>query len=150
MKKSYIWIIVVIVLFAGAIIWSRYAVKNDKDIVSKEGLHWHSKMSITINGEKIAIPPNIGITPYVHSPVHTHDEELGTIHMEFTGLVKKDNLHLEKFFEAWGKRFDIQCIFDNCSRNGTISMKVNSVPNSEYGEYVMHDGDLIEIDFTTK
>ncbi len=70
----------------------------------------------------------------MHNPMHTHDDEPGLIHMEFGGKVTKNDLALQKFFDVWGKNF------------GTAkSMMVNGVENSEFEDYRMQDGDMIEI-----
>ena len=66
--------------------------KSESEIISQNGLHWHTVLTIYVKGEKLSIPPNIGLS-VVHRPVHTHDEDIvsGTIHLEFVGQVRKSD-----------------------------------------------------------
>ena len=115
-------------------------------IISRTGLHWHSELSIEINGQKQDISAEIGLG-VVHNPVHTHDTT-GTIHLEFSGLVKKDDLKSGQFFKIWGKQFNTNCVFDFCSSDGkTVKMFVNGKENMEFENYEMKDKDKIEIKY---
>jgi len=68
--------------------------------------------------------------------------------MEFSGLCLEDDLRLGRFFEIWGKRFNKNCIFDKCSGpEGQLKMFVNGELNYEFENYMMKDGDKIEIIF---
>src|SRR5579863_6459747 len=71
----------------------------------KEGraFHWHSHVSLFVNGEQIAIPQNIGI---VGDPsnvcfywLHTHDET-GIVHVE---TPQGHVFHLADLFAIWGE-----------------------------------------------
>lgn len=116
------------------------------EIVSRNGLHWHPEISILILGQKQKIPANIGMS-IVENPIHTHDN-MGVIHLEFSGLVKKDDIRVGKFFEVWGKKFNKDCIFDKCNgAEGQLKMFVNAKENSEFENYSMRDGDKIAIIF---
>ena len=118
-------------------------------IISRQGIHWHSKLLITINGVAVEIPPNIGLSG-IHNPIHTHNEDAkdGTIHMEFAGLVTEDNLRLKNFFKVWEKQLTELCVFDNCSETpGKVTMRVNGQASNLFGEYLMKDADIIEVDF---
>lgn len=116
----------------------------ETDIIARQGLHWHSELSIVIEGEKQEVPADIGIGA-THNPIHTHDAS-GVIHMEFSGLVKKDNLKLGQFFKIWNKQFNSNCIFDYCnSQERKIKMSVNGQPNADFENYIMRDQDKIEI-----
>lgn len=118
----------------------------EEEIISKQGLHWHSSIEITVLGEKQTIPANIGIGA-VHNPIHTHDAD-NFIHLEFKGLVKKDNLKISRFFEVWKKEFNSECIFEFCNGpEGQVKMFVNDEENFEFENYIMQDGDKIEIKF---
>lgn len=97
--------------------------------------------------ENQEIPAGLGLERLPHNPMHTHDRD-SVIHMEFSGTVKKDNLRVIKFFEAWGKTFNKDCIFDKCSGSeGQLKMLVNGKENSEFENYMMQDEDKIEIIF---
>lgn len=115
-------------------------------IVSQQGLHWHVEVSISVFGEQQIIPANIGLIPREQA-IHTHDED-NIIHLEFGGTVRQDDIRLGRFFEIWGRAFDATCIFDNCNGvEGTVSMLVNGGPSVEFENYIMQDGDRIEIAF---
>ena len=108
---------------------------NDPNVIATSGLHWHPQLTMYVKGEKIEIPQNIGIGA-VHQPMHTHDD-LPNIHLEFPALVRAQDITLKRFFEIWGK--DMQ------SFGGSMRMTVNGKENTEFENYVMHDGDLIEL-----
>lgn len=139
---------VLVAAVIGGIVWmsSKSPAPAEDDIISRSGIHWHPELSIYIKGEKQVIPANIGLG-VVHNPVHTHDDT-GIIHLEFSALVKKDDVRLGKFFDVWEKRFDSPCIFEFCTGpDGTMKMTVNGQENTEFGSYMMKDGDKIEIHF---
>lgn len=117
----------------GGVVWLTKSTLQDQ-IISRNGLHWHAELVIYIKGEKQEIPANIGIGA-VEQPIHTHDAS-GVIHMEFGGLVHKDDLKFGQFFKIWGKQFDSR---------GKVKMIVNGEQNQEFENYQMHDGDNIEI-----
>jgi len=107
------------------------------EILSRNGLHWHSELTIFAKGEKQEIPANLGIGA-VHNPMHTHDSS-GVIHLEFQGVVRKDNLKIGRFFEVWGKNF--------MEFGSSIKMTLNGEENTELENYVMQDKDKIELKF---
>ena len=127
---------VVIVLLIGGVWWSKSMQSSDLTIVSRNGLHWHPELKIFIKGEEIKIPENKGIETLPHSPIHTHDD-LPIIHLEFEGLVREDNIRLDRWFEVWGK--------DMNSFGQNMRMTVNGAENTEYGNYLMQDKDQIEL-----
>ncbi|HLF53926.1 MAG TPA: hypothetical protein VI544_01990 [Candidatus Nanoarchaeia archaeon] len=104
-------------------------------------LHIHSKLNILINGKQERIPANIGISPGVMRPLHTHELD-NEIHNE--GPCARD-FKVGEFFEVWGKRFNSECIFDYCTNNGTLTMEVNGKNSDLFGDYVMRDDDIIKI-----
>src|SRR3989344_3325474 len=138
MKDVTIWVLVIAVFFGGSIWWSRSMQSKDPDMISREGLHWHPILEVYVNGEKQVIPANIGIggqyssLPMGMSPIHTHDDAVdGVVHLEFSGLVRKDDITLGKFIENWGK--------DINSFGSDVKMTVNGAENVELGNYVMRD-----------
>lgn len=148
--------IVFLILIIGIIVIGIYALKNSyrekqpqnsaSVIISRNGIHWHSELSIYINGIKQEIPKNIGIGA-IHLPIHTHDEN-GIIHLEIQGVVKKEDTALGRFFENWKKQFNQNCIFNFCNNeNKKIKMLVNGKENTEFDSYQMRDNDKIEIRF---
>ena len=119
---------------------------SDPEIIARNGIHWHPDLSIKILGEYLEIPANIGLG-IAEQPIHTHDN-MGVIHLEFSGLVKKDDIKLGQFFRTWEKIFNKDCIFDKCSGSeDRLRMLVNGKENFEFENYLMRNGDKIEIIF---
>ena len=131
------------------------------EVVSESGIHWHPELSITIKGQKQTIPANIGIGPqHANSKwydpmmqmtdVHTHDSS-GTLHwevMDSMAPVKRNDIRLGVFFEIWGKPFNATQILDNHNGpDGTVTMTVNGKPNTDFDNYLVHDGDQIQISY---
>lgn len=106
-------------------------------------MHIHPHLRIFLNGKEEPIPVNVGIPSSVcMRPIHTHDGS-GTLHLEFP---RPRDVKLGDFFRVWGKRFNKDCVLDSCVDNQhQLSMTVNGVPNSEWENYIMSDGDQIEI-----
>lgn len=130
-------IVIIIGGSIGVLVWyiaSRPPIPEG-EILSRRGLHWHPELAIFVKGEKIEIPANLGIGA-VHNPMHTHDSS-GVIHLEFQGVVRKDDLKLGRFFEVWGKDF--------MELSSSVKMTVNGEENAELQNYDMRDGDKIEL-----
>lgn len=148
MKTIVISVAVVAVLLVGGVWWSQNLAKSDPDILATAGLHWHPRLAIYVKGEKVEIPENIGVGPAYQgkpsygeggmamTPMHTH-EDLPAIHLEYGATVRASDITLGKFFEIWGK--------DMRSFGSNMHMTVNGEENTEYENYVMHDGDKIEL-----
>jgi hypothetical protein len=128
-----------VVLSIGGLIW--YSATRppipESDIVSRNGLHWHPELAIYVKGVKQEIPANLGMGG-VEMPVHTHDST-GVIHLEMSGLVRKENITLNQFFKVWGK--------DMSSFGTNMKMTVGGKENTDYGNYIMQDKDKIELRF---
>lgn len=132
----------------GLLTWWAMAQKPlpEGDVVARRGLHWHPELTIVVKGQTQDIEANIGIGA-AHNPIHTHDSS-GIIHLEFEGLVTKDDLRLGKFFKEWGRTFTSTCILDKCNGpDGQVKMTVNGQANTEFDQYIMRDKDKIEIRF---
>lgn len=146
MNKTIIIFGIIFLVILGWFFWSEFSAPEG-DIVARNGLHWHADLSIDILGEMQDIPAGIGLARLPHNPMHTHDRD-SVIHMEFAGLVKKDDLKLSQFFNIWGKTFDRDCIFDKCSgQAGQLKMLVSGKENPDFENYAMKDGDKIAIIF---
>ena len=149
MYKTIIISILIILFLGGMIWWSKNLENNNPDIISTNGLHLHPILDIYVKGEKVAIPPNIGIGfKYSSFPtydksmsmtaIHTHDDvNQGIIHLEFSGKVGKQDTKLSNFFEIWGQ--NMNAFGDN------VKMTVNGKDTPELGDYLMKDGDKIEL-----
>lgn len=139
---------IMVILVGGVFLLSRQQSQEAKvpqdQIVSRKGIHWHPRLTILIKGEKQEITKDIGIGA-IHQPIHTHDSS-GILHMEMQGLVTIDDTKLDNFFKTWGKQFNSNCIFDKCNGSeGKVLMIVNGQENKEFDNYLMKDGDQIEI-----
>lgn len=130
-KKPLIYIAGLILFFAGMIFWSKSLQKNDPDIIVRSGMHWHPELSIYSKGEKQLIPPNLNA-----GFINTHDSS-GKLHLEASGIVRKKDIKVDSFFKAWDKEFN--------SFGENVIMTVNGVENAELGNYVIEDGDKIEL-----
>lgn len=116
-------------------------------VVANNGLHWHPKLTIIIKGQKQELPANIGLGA-VHQKIHTHDTDAkdGVVHIEAQGVVTKDDTKLGNFFRIWGKDFNSTTILDKKNgQDGTVKMLVNGKENTEFENYMMKEGDNIEI-----
>ena len=137
MKKAVIIGVVAIIALLGARWWSNSLSSSDSTIISRNGIHWHPELEIYVKGEKVDIPQNVGLAA-VHNPIHTH-EDLPIIHLEFEGLVRKDDIRLGQFFRIWNKDF--------MSFGSTIKMTVNGQQNTELENYLMQDKDKIKLEY---
>lgn len=116
-------------------VWSERHRSADSDAIATNGLHWHPTLRIFVKGEELPIPANIGLGA-VHQPIHTHDD-VPIVHLEFDGRVTEDDLKLGNFFRNWEK--DIRSFGSN------MRMTVNGEITDEYENYVLRDGDAIEL-----
>ncbi len=126
-------------------------------------IHWHPQLRITIDGNAVTIPANIGIDPSLwrdHSldeysmmqdmpdgmqgmaPLHTHDT-LGTIHVE--SRVSRDYT-LGEFFRIWGQSFDGRQVLGHAAPPGhSVWMVVDGAEVPPSYSLVLRDGMHIEI-----
>lgn len=144
-------ILTVVILIGGIFFLSRGNTSNisvpEDQIVARNGLHWHPKLSVYIKGQKLELTENIGLGA-VHGKLHTHTEDYkeGVVHMEIQGVVTKDDTKLGRFFQAWGKEFSSTKLFDKINgADGTVKMTVNGQENKDFNNYLMKDGDKIEV-----
>ena len=126
-------------------------------------IHWHPQLRITIDGNAVTVPANIGIDPSLwrdHSldeyssmqdmpdgmsgmaPLHTHDTA-GTIHVE--SRVTREYT-LGEFFRIWGQTFDGQQVLGHTAVSGhRVSMTANGVEVTPSYAVALQDGMRIEI-----
>jgi hypothetical protein len=151
-------IIVSYLVFSGALSSISQTLSGQSDGHSTGQLlsHIHARLTVTIDGQEMKIPSNIGILPSLwidrsldrygignSSPMHTHDES-GVIHIESTVA---RNYSLGEFFDIWGKTFNEFCIFDKCGAEGSLTVTVNGLKNLEYRNHVLLDKEDIRIEF---
>ena len=110
-------------------------------------------MNITINGERIEIPMNIGFekndngqTIFLH-PIHTYDNS-GRVHVETT---KNNTAKLGFFFDIWGKEFSRNNILDySVDDEYYLEMTVNEEKVDTFEETLLEPYQFIEINYTKK
>ena len=112
------------------------------------GVHWHSHLSVTLNGSPFTVPANIGIDSSLwkdHSldqygsgaaALHTHDTS-GTIHVEVNTSHRDFTLH--EFLAIWGQPSDGSAI----DGHPVTSLTVDGVQASPTGDVVLKDGQKI-------
>lgn len=135
------------IIVGGVFMFSRKSNLPKEKIVAENGLHWHPKLTIYIKGQKQQLDRDIGLGG-VEMSMHTHKEDYknGVVHMEMNGTVSKDQTKLGRFFQIWGKEFNSKCIFDRCNNSeGKVKMTVNGKVNTDFNDFLMKDGDNIEI-----
>lgn len=152
-KKIIVSIVVLtVIILTGAVFWlskDSGGGASEDQVITKTGLHWHPKLAILIKGQKQELADGIGLGA-VHQKIHTHTEDFkeGVMHMEMQGLVVKDDTKLGKFFQVWGKTFNSKKILDKeATSEGQIQMIVNGTENKDFENYLMKDGDNIEIKY---
>ena len=113
--------------------------------------HIHASISVTISGNQIAVPSNTGIQDEMCSNgmrgIHTHDDT-GRLHIETPGAM---DAPVGAFFQIGGEDFDETHILNKEANDvNEVVMFVNGEQNYDYENYVMHDGDVIEIEYRGK
>lgn len=139
-------VIGIVVLLVGGSLLSSTLQNRDPNVLSQSGIHWHPRLKIIVRGEEVPIPADIGIgAQYAGMPtfgsmgmtaIHTHDD-MPVIHLEFSGVVREEDITLGNFFRIWGR--------DMRSFGKNMRMTVNGIESTEYENYLMRDGDLIEL-----
>lgn len=143
-------LVTIAILVGGALLMSggkKPITVSPEEVIATKGLHWHPKLTITINGKNQDLPANIGLGA-VHKKIHTHDTDAkdGVVHIEAEGVVTKDDTKLGNFFKIWGKEFTSNKIFDKTNNSEKkVKMTVNGKGNKDFENYLMKDGDQIEI-----
>ena len=111
------------------------------------GMHIHPTLSIVIEGEKLTIPANIGISSTCMRAVHTHDES-GKIHLEYPS---QHDFLLQDFFLNWQQPFSKDQIMDKTvDGEHTLTMIVDGSPSDQYEKLVLKDNQQIEIRYERK
>jgi hypothetical protein len=98
-------------------------VADGLQVLTAEGQvqHTHQHLDLFVDGQRVAIPPDIGIdrVNLILSPIHTHDAT-GIIHVE-SPIIR--DFTLGEFFDVWGVPFDAHCVGGMCDGNGrTLSV----------------------------
>ena len=110
-------------------------------------------MNITINGERIEIPTNIGFekdengdTLFLH-PIHTYDNS-GRIHVETT---RNATAELGFLFDIWGEDFSRNRILDyNVDEEYIIEMTMNGELVDTFENTILEPYVFIDINYKIK
>jgi hypothetical protein len=65
-------------------------------------LHIHQHLDMYVNGQKIDLPPHVGIGDTYIADLHVHDTT-GVMHVESN---EQQDFTLGQFFDVWGVKFD--------------------------------------------
>lgn len=107
--------------------------------------HEHATLLMTIDGEPVAVPANIGVGETSIAELHTHDTS-GTLHLEASGKITDGSFDLGHFFDTWGVALDENCVGDHCKPDATIAFTVNGEPyTGNPREIALRDGVEIQI-----
>lgn len=106
--------------------------------------HFHPRLTVYADGEKLQMPVNIGIDPSQPGPamasLHTHETD-GTIHVE--GMA---DATLGQFFEIWGVPFSKAELGPyRAEGSKTVRMWVDGEPSAAFGELPLEDGQRVVV-----
>ena len=126
-------------------------------------IHWHPHLAVTINGQAVAVPAQIGIEPNLWkdhaldtygmqampwmgmagmAPLHTHDST-GKIHLESSEV---RDYTISDFFRIWGETFDDQQVLGHTAPSGhRVWMVVDGTEAPPSTSLVLRDRMNIEI-----
>ncbi len=159
----------VVVVAAGLVVFARPVAPpaappgNTGPIISNEPMHIHPHLALFRDAQAATLPEDIGRNParwvdhtldgYADtsaatavSPLHTHDTT-GDIHVE--SRVTRDYT-LGEFFAVWGQPIgptDTVELIPDAAHN--LTMTVDGVPSTAWGNLVLQDGQQIEIHYDT-
>ena len=162
-KRSSVAIAVVLSLLVVGIVAALPYFPGTSHEQDRMAFHWHPRLSMTISGQAVMIPANIGIDPSLwqdHSldaygmqampsmgmgamaPLHTHDAS-GKIHLE--SLEVRDYT-LGDFFRIWGESFDSQQVLGHTAQPGhRVWMVVDGTERAPTYGLVLRDGMVVRV-----
>ncbi|PIR38771.1 MAG: hypothetical protein COV34_00430 [Candidatus Zambryskibacteria bacterium CG10_big_fil_rev_8_21_14_0_10_42_12] len=95
--------------------------------------HIHPAISVTMDGEPVAIPANIGVTSTCMAEVHTHDAS-GEIHIETVEAGKE--FGVGDFFVVWGEDFAKEGYRRSVTVNG-VEVDVETYTMKDHDEIIV-------------
>jgi len=114
-------------------------------------IHWHAIPTVYICGENIPIPRPLSDVHLGGSLLHTHQD--AKAHIEGS-VSDPSQITLGLFMINIGMTFTDTALVDkkngdSCLNGnpGTVKLFVNGIQNSDLSNYVLRDGDLIEMKF---
>jgi hypothetical protein len=129
--------------------------ENTMDLAAQAGVavdaeeqltfHEHATLQMTVDGEPVAVPANIGVGTASIAELHTHDTS-GTLHLEAADEIGDDSFNLGQFFETWGVTLDENCVGDHCQPDAAATVTVDGEPFSgNPATIALRDGVAIDI-----
>jgi len=112
--------------------------------------HIHVWLNIYIQGGRYPIPNNLGNQPGCMKVLHTHADydpytEPAKIHVE-SPVVR--SFTLGDFFHVWGQPFSsTQILSYTADATNSITMTVNGVPSTAFGNLELVDGQVIVVSY---
>ena len=79
-------------------------------------VHIHQHLDLFVDGEPVPVADDIGIGEAFISPLHTHLQTEGVVHVESPTAA---SYSLGQFFAVWGVRLDGKCIGGKCAKGAT-------------------------------
>ncbi len=114
-------------------------------------IHWHATPALSVCGENIAMPKPVPGQHLGSNLLHLHDD--GIFHIEGS-VSSPSQITLGAMMSNIGKNFSQTSLLgkkngDSCPNGnpGKVRFIVNGNENSEYENYIIRDGDRIEIRF---
>jgi hypothetical protein len=87
--------------------------------LTQEGqvVHIHQHLDLFVDGKPVKVADDIGIDPNggFISPLHTHVQTEGVLHVESP---TQERFSLGQFFAVWGVRLSASCLGGACAGNG--------------------------------
>jgi hypothetical protein len=82
-------------------------------------VHIHQHLDLFVDGKPVKVADDIGIDPQggFISPLHTHLQTEGVIHVESP---TQERFSLGQFFAVWGVRLDAKCLGGECAGQGKV------------------------------
>jgi len=110
-------------------------------------MHIHPELRIRINGEAQEIPAGVGVSIACMKTIHTHDAD-NVLHLE--APMRRD-FTLGEFFRVWDKPFSATQILDAVvDDQHEIILTANGQTSDAYENLVLHDKDLVVIEYREK
>ena len=114
-------------------------------------IHWHATPTLTICGKNVALPIPAPGQEIGSVLLHIHDDRL--FHIEGT-VSSPSQITLGAMMLNIGKNFSQTTLLDKkngdlcpTGKQGKVQLIVNGIGNSEYENYIIKDGDKIEMRF---
>lgn len=114
-------------------------------------IHWHATPTVTVCGETVALPKPPPGQEFGNALLHVHNDSL--FHIEGS-VSSPSQITLGAMMSNIGKNFSQMALLDkkngdSCpsGKAGKVQLIINGVENNQYENYIIRDGDKIEMRF---